>query len=429
MVEFTQEKVSVQDLVQGMYVARLDRPWVGTPFPIQGFHIRNYDEVRTLGNYCTYVYIDVAKSRFHAARDKTRNSAHHAPKEPRAYVDIKVNESSYPRTKNVKQEISTAGALYEDVSAAVTSVMKQVSSGRLASVRATHRVANKMVDSIIRNPDASIWIARIRDKDAYIYSRCVRSSVWAITFGRHLGLHKERLENLAMGMLLSEVGYTRLPVEFLRTKECLSGEEVEIMKTHVSHGMDILRNINGINEDILCTVRMHHERFNGSGFPKGLRGNQIPLLGKIAGIVDFYDSVTIPRQGAEAISPADTMAMLHNMRDKEFQAELVDEFIQAVGIYPTGTLVELTTGEVGIITEQNPGRRLRPKIMRILDRDKQQVKNLSEIDLLRQTNDDDGNPIDVQKSLPDGAYGIDPTRLHKNLISRLLGIGHALFRH
>jgi HD-GYP domain-containing protein (c-di-GMP phosphodiesterase class II) len=257
----------------------------------------------------------------------------------------------------------------------------------------------------------------------------VRSSVWAITFGRHLGLRKERLENLAMGVLLSEVGYTRLPTEILTSKERLSAEESDIMKQHVDYSVEILKSIKGINEDIVWTVRTHHERFNGSGFPKGLRGNQIPLLGKIAGIVDYYDSITTPRYDEQALSPAAAMAQLHNMRDEEFQAELVEEFIQAIGIYPTGTLIELSTGEVGVITEQNVDRRLRPKVMLILDRDKQPVKKTSEIDLLMYTKTADGKPVDIQKSLPDGAYGIDLTRFRKNIISRLLGIGHTLFRH
>lgn len=429
MVEFTQEKVNVPDLMPGMYIARLDRPWIGTPFPIQGFHIKSYDEIRTLGNYCRYVYVDVVKSKVAPDTDKKRKPGRPGQREPRTFINLKVNESSYPRTKGIKQEISTAGNLHDDVAAAVDSVMNQIATGRPANIPATRKVASRMVDSILRNPDASIWIARVKDKDTYTYGHCVRSSVWAITFGRHLGLRKERLENLAMGVLLSEVGYTRLPTEILTRKERLSGEEIAIMKKHVDYSVEILKGIAGINEDIVWTVRTHHERFNGSGFPKGLRGNQIPLLGKIAGIVDYYDSVTTPRYDEQALSPAAAMAQLHNMRDEEFQTELVEEFIQAIGIYPTGTLIELSTGEVGIITEQNIDRRLRPKVMLILDRDKLPVKKTIEIDLLSYTHDADDRPVDIQKSLPDGAYGIDLTHHRKNLVSRLLGLGHTLFRH
>jgi HD-GYP domain-containing protein (c-di-GMP phosphodiesterase class II) len=428
MVEFTQEKVNVQDLMLGMYVARLDRPWIGTPFPIQGFHIKSHDEIRTLGNYCRYVYIDIVKSKVAAGTEKKRKSVRSGKREPRTLVNLKVNESTYPRTRSIKQEISTASNLHHDVSVAIDRVMQQLAAGRPANIPATRKIANRMVDSIIRNPDASIWIARVKDKDSYTYGHCVRSSVWAITFGRHLGLRRERLESLAMGVLLSEVGYTSLPIEILTRKERLSGADLALMKTHVELGVEILKSIQGINEDVLWTVRTHHERFNGSGFPKGLRGNQVPLLGKIAGIVDYYDTVTTPRFDEETLSPAAAMARLHDMRDEEFQSELVEEFIQAIGIYPTGTLIELSSGEVGIITEQNLDRRLRPKIMLILDREKQPVKKATEIDLLSYTRDADGNPVDIQKSLPDGAYDIDLAHIRKNILSRLLGLGHALFR-
>jgi HD-GYP domain-containing protein (c-di-GMP phosphodiesterase class II) len=431
MVEFTQDKVKVQDLAVGMYVARLDRPWIGTPFPIQGFHIKGLDDIRALGGYCRYVYVDTVKSRVVVAGNEFKKGGpgRSARQQPRAQVNLKVDESRYTKSRNIKQEVPAAGRLYREAGIAVAGVMRQIAADRPANLAATRKAIGRMVDSILRNPEASIWITRVCDQDAHTYSRCVRSSVWAITLGRHLGLRRERLENLALGVLLSEVGYTRLPTAILTKKGQLSDAESELMKKHVDHGMEILKGIPGINEDILWTVRTHHERFDGSGFPLGLRGNQIPLLGKIAGIVDFFDAVTMPRYDERALSPAEAMARLHNMRDAEFQSELVEEFIQAIGIYPAGTLIELSTGEVGIITEQNPDRRLRPRLLLILDRDKRALKKVHEIDLLSYTKDGDGKPVDIQKGLPDGAYDIDLNRFRGGLLSRLLGLGHALLRY
>lgn len=425
MVEFRQEKINTQDLMLGMYVARLDRPWVGTPFPIQGFHIKSYDDIRSLGTYCRYVYVDVVKSKV-SVQKKTEFGG---GTDGKSFANLKANEENYEKTKSLRQEISTASNLHDDVAAAVDQVMQQIAAGKPVALPATRKVANKMVDSIIRNPDASIWVARIRDKDAYTYGHSVRSSIWAITFGRHLSLRRERLENLALGVLLSEVGKTRLPTEILTKKDRLTDDEFEQMKKHVDYGIEILKGISGISEDTLSVVRTHHERHNGTGYPNRLKGDRIPLLGKIAGIVDFYDSVTTPRYDEKAASPAEAMARLHEMRNEDFQGELVEEFIQAIGIYPTGTLIELSTGEVGVITEQNVGRRLRPKLLLILDKDKQPVKKQCEIDLLSETRDDNGQSIDIAKSLPEGAYGIDLNDFRHNKLARLLGMGNALFRH
>ena len=426
MAEFKQEKLDVKDLVVGMYVARLDRPWVGTPFPIQGFQIKSFEEIRTLGIYCRHVFVDSLKSKINVEKHlkSTQNNAGR-----QSFINLKVNEEKYEKTKPLSQEIKNAGSLHDDIAHAVDEVMNKLIAGKPVALPATRRIATKMVDSVVNNPDAFAWVARIRDKDNYTYSHSVRSSVWAITFGRHLGLARNKLENLAQGVLMSEVGKTKLPLDLLTKRERLTDEEYELLKKHVGYGVEILKSTKGINEDILNVVRTIHERHDGSGYPKGLRGDQIPLLGKVAGIVDFYDSVTCPRYDEKALSSADAMTKLHHLKNEDFQGELVEEFIQAIGIYPTGTLVELRTGEVGVIIEQNFERRLRPKIMLILDRAKQPLRKQVEIDLLTELENKKGEKLDISKSLPEGAYGIDLTAFRKNFISRMLGLGNTLFRH
>ncbi len=428
MVEFTQEKVSVQDLVQGMFVARLDRPWVGTPFPIQGFHIRNYDDIRQLGSLCRYVYIDVIKSRV-SLKDIRKRSLKSPPDEPRRMSRIKAGEASYPPTRSLKQEVSAAGSLHDDVARAIEQLMSGLECGKPVQLSSTRKLARRMVDSIVRNPDAAMWIARIRNQDAFLYGHCVRASIWAITFARHLELSRERLENLATGVMLCEVGYTRLPKALSGRLRGMSPAEHELVRQHVAYGVEILKELKGINDEILSVVQMHHERFDGSGYPKGLKGGQIPLLGQIAGIVDVYDILTMPRDDREALSPTVAMTRLHDMIDTEFQQELIEEFIRAIGIYPTGTLVELSTGEIGIITEQNSERRLRPRILLLLDAAHHPLKTPREIDLKTFEKDRDGNPVDILKSLPQGAYGLDLAQFRKGSLSRLFGFGNELLRY
>ncbi len=425
MVEYTQEKIAVQDLVTGMYVAKLDRPWVGTPFPIQGFHVQSEDDINKLALHCKYVHVDVAKSRVSIRRLQTLSSQTVSL----GKTKLVVNEEIYEKTKILTQEIHTASKLHKDISLAVDQLMNKIAAGKPVVIKAAKKVTDRMVDSIARNPDAFIWIARIRNKDEYTYSHSVRATIWAITFGRHLGLSKDKLENLALGVLLSEVGKTRLPDEVLKKRGRLSTEEFEVMKKHVTYGVAILRETRGIQQDVLDVVGSHHERHNGTGYPRALKGNQIPLLGKIAGIVDFYDAVTCPRHEELALSPSEAMIKLHELRDRDFQAELVDEFIQAIGIYPTGSLIELSSGEVGVITEQNVGRRLRPKVLLILDRHKRPLKKQREIDLQKVAQDDKGRDLTIAACLPEGSYDIDLNRFRKNFIGRLLGMGNPLFHH
>ncbi len=445
LAEFTQEKIPVHDLAKGMYVSSLDRPWVGTPFPLQGFYIRNDEDINKLSQYCEFVTVDTLKSRVpvkgcHAVPPRRYRPAgpgnatiaavkKNAPACSLEKGKLVRNPKAYKRSLPLKQELNQASKLHIDISRAVDQVMDTLAAGRPVPLRPTRKIANRMVNSISRNPDAFVWIARIRDKDEYTYSHCVRSSIWAITFGRHLGLDKDSLENLALGVLLSDIGKADIPEALLVKDDILSDSEHEMLKKHVEYGVGILSNCKGINSEIISVVMTCHERHNGAGYPRGLKGDQIPLLGKIAGIVDFYDAVTCPRHEEAALSPSEAMIKLHHIRGNDFQEELVDEFIQAIGIYPTGSLVELSSGEVGVITEQNEGRRLRPRILLILDCYKQPLKKHREIDLQKTLHDANGGKLNITACLPDGAYDIDLSAFRKNFIGRFLGLGNALFHH
>lgn len=152
-------------------------------------------------------------------------------------------------------------------------------------------------------------------------------------------------------------------------------------------------------------VKTHHERFDGTGYPHGMSGTSIPMFGRIAAIVDSYDAMTSDRSYKKAITPHQALRVLYSECNKVFQEELVEQFIQCLGVYPTGSLVELTSGEVGIVISQNRMRRLRPKIMLILDSNKVALKGFETIDLDRK---DTARQLEISKSIDPGSYGIDP---------------------
>jgi hypothetical protein len=159
-------------------------------------------------------------------------------------------------------------------------------------------------------------------------------------------------------------------------------------------------------------IRHHHERFNGSGYPNGLKGKEIPIFSRMASIVDTYDAIINDRPYARAISPHEAIRELYDLRDIAFQAELVEAFIQAIGVYPIGTLVELSTGQVGVVISQNKIRHLKPKVMLILDQDKIAYKISPIIDLLHESTDKNGNPIIISNVLEPNSYGIKPEEIY-----------------
>lgn len=436
-----QVKLNVSELTIGMYVSGLDRPWSQTPFPLQGFYLRDLDEINQLKALCNHVYIDVEKGRGPiAANLKTlgptlrnringRDQKRSTLAEPVA--PLKIQRNVYRDIQPLQKEVKRARQLHQKVYGAVVEVLDQLERNQLqsASLGETKRVASEMVDSVLRNPDAFTWLSRVQEKDEYTYSHAVRSSVWAILFGRHIGLPKRDLDVLALGVLLKDVGKVLLD-DALLAKEERTPEEEKVYQNFVELGADILRKTPGVEPRVISVVKTHCERLNGSGFPQGLQGDKIPLLGKIAGIVTYYDHVTNPRGSRHPIAPSKAVAKLYELRNIQFQEELVVEFIRAIGLYPTGTLVELSTGEVGVVVEQNFERRLKPKVMLVLDAckiplDEPTLLDLSEDDRRKQALLDSGKKtryeiekVEIARDLEPGSYDVDISNIRDQYLMK-----------
>jgi len=417
------QHISTQDLQMGMYVSQLDRPWIETPFPLQGFHIRSEDDIAKLRVFCKHVYIDtklgvapLGSENFRPAAAPVRKADKPAaPKGPVRGNLGKFEPVRYQVRQPLKKEVITAAPLHRDLTRAVLHLMKSIREGKGVNLKLARKAGHVVVKSVLRNPDAMIWLSRLKEKDSYSYNHSVRCSILAAVFGRHLGLPQDALENLATGALLMDIGNVMLPRELLARADAeLSSSELEILRSHVEKGVKLLEECGQYDEQSVGVVHHHHERHDGSGYPYGLTGTQIPLLARIAGIVDTYDAITSPRPWADAITPTEAVSLLYEQREKKFQGKLVEQFIQAVGVYPTGTLVELSNGEVGAVIAQNTARRLRPQVMVVLDAGKAPLPRPHVVDLMSTDSDEAGRPLAVTSSLMAGSYDIDLSRLQIN---------------
>lgn len=401
-------KTFTSELQVGMYVSGLDRPWLEVPFPVQGFRIESPTDIDRLQKFCKYVFIDTVKSVVKAEAPKHRISrARKSAQQIFQGRTLKIYEDS----ANWADEYPRAKAAVETLSDTVDTIFRQVSTGGALDVVKVKQSVDPMIDSITRNPDACIWLARMKQQDSYTYQHSVGASIWAVALGRQLGLPKSDLRSLAVGGLLFDVGKLTVSPDLLNATRTLTEEEFVEVRSHVGKGVEMIRASGLMNQDVLDMVAHHHERHDGSGYPGGCSGDDIPVYARIAAIVDCYDAITSHRSYARAIPPSVAIKMLYEWRDVEFQAELIEEFIQAVGIYPAGTLVELSSGEVAVVVAEYRTRRLRPKVMILLDADKQPLMDLKIIDMLQQTTTDDGGPLDITSSLEPEAYGIDMTAI------------------
>jgi HD-GYP domain-containing protein (c-di-GMP phosphodiesterase class II) len=414
-------KINTNDLDIGMFVSGLDRPWLETPFITQGFIIESPADIDRLREYCEYVLVDGRRSRQRdaALNRKSRSTIVHRearklkerPRVPierifdgrpiKAYQDDSDWEEEHPRAQEALNTLVTD----------LNDIFEQVSDGGKLDVIKLRRSVDPIVDSISRNPDACLWVARLKQHDEYTYQHSLGAAIWSVSLGRQLGLPRHDLRSLAMGCMLMDVGKLRVDSELLKAERELSVEEMAKIYGHVSYGLEILEESGVLNQDVIDMVAYHHERYDGSGYPDGLVSDDIPAFARIAAIVDTYDAITSQRSYAAPISPSEAIRLLYKSRDAEFQAELVEAFIQAVGIYPAGTLVELCTGEVGVVVSEYRSRRLRPTVLVVLDADKNQLPETKMLDLQSDLDDKGVPTLSIAKSLEPEAYGIDISTL------------------
>ena len=404
-------RISVQGLDKGMFVSRLDRPWIGTGFPLEGLKVNTDDELRTLRSLCAFVYIDATRGTTpdlrYVAFDEDPIVRHARNEEEIAGL----RRREWQVATEFREEIAQASESHALLQSGIHDVLRDVQSGGRIDAARLGEGIDAMIESITRNPAAFPWVMELRRRSEYSYQHALGCSVWAATFGRHLGMERHDLRELAMGGLLIDVGKVRLPEALLNKVGPLTADEVRWLRSHVEKGVSIVEGTPGISGRVVEMVANHHERFDGSGYPRGLREGDIPIDARIMGLIDSYDAMTGTRPYAVTRSPHQAVMELYQARDRLFQAELVEQFIRASGIYPTGSLVELSDGSVGVVMSVHALRRLRPLIMLLLDDRKRPLPEFRQIDLATSPRDARGELLNIRGGLAQGAFGIDPAAL------------------
>jgi putative nucleotidyltransferase with HDIG domain len=412
----TTKKLDVQELKIGMYVRELDRPWRETPFLFQGFEISNQDEVLELRRYCQHVYIDTPETyqkpapRTPAELAVAAEQLRHKKTEHNLLIEV----ASHPLLKPVyhdqnrlEQEIETASELYSETRELVHTLMEDVRLGKNINSLGAKRVVSELVESVIRNPDALSVFAQLKKKDEYTAQHSMRVCILALSFGRHLGLDRDELNLLGIGALLHDIGKMKVPNEILNKPGALSDYEYALMKSHVPRGVEILDKSSGIPRPAIEVARCHHERYSGSGYISGLKGDHIGLFGMIGGIVDCYDAISSDRAYHTGMSAHAALKKMYEWRHRDFHPGLVEQFIQCMGIYPIGSVVELNTGEIGVVVTMNRVRRLKPRVALVLQPDFYPVPGARTVDLADYKTRD-GRPCEIDRVLEPGVYGINP---------------------
>ncbi|NOQ64958.1 MAG: DUF3391 domain-containing protein [Methyloprofundus sp.] len=396
----------VQDLRIGMYVAELDRPWIETSFQFQGFLIQTEAELLEIRQTCVHVYIDITKQ-----KSRLRNIPNGITSNS---IDDKTLQISEPIEKQgtFEQEFERADKTLQDSRDLVDNFMSTVANGGgIDTVLAKDAIAD-CVDSVIRSPDAFLWLSQLKQRDNYTAQHSMNVCVFSIILGRQIGLQAPQLNRIAMCGMMYDMGKMLIPLEILNKPGALTPAESSIMEEHTVLGHELLSSSPNMFKGAIETALTHHERADGKGYPKGISSNSLSYYSNIIAIADIYDAITSDRVYSKACTHLEAIKILFDLSGKQLNQQLVVKFIESLSVYPPGSFVKMNNGSIAMVLEINEALKLRPKVMFIMDHNRQSLGDIV-VDLSQTMTDHAGNDLSISSIIKPHDYKIS-TRKYYN---------------
>lgn len=385
-------RIEIDRLTVGMYVIRLDKSWLKTPFWRHRMHITSSEQIRALREAgVRHVEIDTEKGP-DIARPVNRIDP----------IDAPSQSSREAASSSFEDELPLARQAYAEAKRAIQQAMQDARMGRAIDLAALGETVFKMADSALRNPHALSSLSRLKSFDEYTFFHSVNVAVLGLSMGRSVGMSRGTLFQLGIGMLLHDIGKMLVPIEILNKPARLEPHEYEIMKQHVLRGVELLSQTGAFPEQAIYPVMEHHERVDGSGYPFGRKRSQLHRFGLIGSVVDIYDAITSDRVYHKGVPAVQALRHLHGLGlERHLEPSLVQALAQCLGIYPVGTCVRLSSGEIGVVSRPHPQQPLQPGLLLVADATGARYGRPRPIDLA-------GNRRTITATLDPSTIGIDP---------------------
>jgi len=345
------KRIPIAALKVGMYISDLNNDWIPHNTQRKKGVIKReetIEKIRRMG--VKYVYIDVEKGL--DSQDAETAQDVDWRNEQALQSAGEQSPGVLPRV-TLTEEIVIAQRIHSQAQGLVGSFMNNVKMGAAIDIAPIHQLADELQNSVLRNANALSCLGRIREKDNYLLEHSVNLSVLMSLFGNYRNLPADVLHQTVVGALLHDLGKILTPDDILHKPGRLTAEEFEVMKLHARHSRDILASTQGIGEIAVITAAQHHEKLDGSGYPEGLKGDEITEYGRMVAITDVYDAITSDRVYHKGMTPTQGLKKLLEWSGDHLDPELVRQFIRCIGLYPVGSLVLLESGRLGVVVETN----------------------------------------------------------------------------
>lgn len=350
------KKIPASRLRQGMFIHDLNCSWMDHPFLRNQFLVEDEEMLRKIAEAgIGELYIDTGRG-LDVAPEESPGSA------PVGGATATFPEKLATGTPALVNEVARAKKLHHEANKLVSGLMRDVRLGQQIEVEQCEPVVEAIIDSIFRKPDALLPLAQVKNRDEYTFQHSVAVAALAAAFGRTLELPRAVIKELAIGGLLHDVGKALVPDAVLNKPGKLTDDEFVLMKNHAALGAQLLKKTPGISEIAYNAAAQHHERFDGTGYPLGLKGDDISLYGQMLAIVDVYDAITSLRIYHKGMPPTEALRNMFQWSKQHFSPTLVQAFIKGIGIYPAGSLVRMESGRMGVVREVVPDKLLQPVV-------------------------------------------------------------------
>jgi putative nucleotidyltransferase with HDIG domain len=419
------QKIAVGSLTAGMFVAELDRPWLGTPFLIQGFEIHDDHDIELLREYCRHVYVlkqGKPEKRLGPLVHGIGNailtaSGHRAAADMPQLPPLRAVKPGLKKARSdalaldhtqrpLRLEHQRAREVLDVGRINIEKLLHSARLGQMLDMELAGETVEACVKSIMRDPEALLWMTKIKNQSKYTAEHCLNVCILALAFGRHLGKTEAELQLLGLCGLLHDVGKMHIPPEILDKPGPLSEDEFAVMKQHTVIGKKLLEDQLDQSHHLAIEVaHSHHEQPDGRGYPRGLAQGEIVEFAQIISLVDVYDAITSNRCYSRERHCSEAQQIIFANRGSQFDGELALSFIQAIGPYPPGTLVELHNGMSGIVLASKPKYRHLPTVLVLRDRGGKPMDECT-LDLSQTDIGGLGREFLIKRTLVDGAHGL-----------------------
>jgi len=398
------KKISVQDLKIGMYVTNIAQKGVALSNEQREGRIKDETTIKALQQKgVKELIIDTEQgddSEDAVALETPEDTETRQLEDEVHSISQHTTESVETQSASFEQEFQRAGKIHNEALGLVSNALDAVQNGQAIDTKPFEEMASSFMDSVVRNQNALACLSRIRDKDSYLMEHSVNVAVFMSILGKYLKLDNQYLHQCVTGALLHDIGKVMIPDTILHKPGKLTDEEFTIMKRHALYSQKILEKSHGFPQASINVAGQHHERLDGKGYPAGLKGDEVTQEARMASVVDIYDAITADRVYHDGMTPSTALKRMLEWCGPHLDVKYVHAFIKAMGVYPVGSLVELSNGQAGIVIEETE-ETMKPVIRVIYNINAKHFIEVTRLDLSTTNNE-----ITIVRSLDPVDYGI-----------------------